>query len=267
MERSFHLKKKLLFLDIDGTILKEDHTYTELTKTAILQANKNDIEVFLSTGRPIHEVDYLAKELHIQSFIGYNGAVSEYQNKRIVHNTIPVRAIQEILYTAQHNNHEVMLFTRDRNYLTSLKNPSVNSFIETLNFRNNTQLIPEVLNDILSITLVNVDEDQLNLYQEITDIHITQVNIEGFYHCYDVTKKNVNKGNAIKKTLEYLNVSKEDTIAFGDGLNDIEMLQAVGESFAMENGNPEIFKHAKYIAKSASESGIYYGLKQLKLID
>jgi Cof subfamily protein (haloacid dehalogenase superfamily) len=261
------MKFKLLFLDIDGTILKEDHTYTELTKRAILQAKKNGIEVFLSTGRPIHEIDFLANELNIRSFIGYNGAVSEYQNQRILVETIPIKTIKEILEIAQHYQHDVILFTRHNNYFTTLNNPSVNSFIETIKLKNNLNLIPDILNDILSITVVNVNENHLYVYEKLSDIHVTQVNIKGFYHCYDITKKNVNKGNAIKKTLEFLNVSKAEAIAFGDGLNDIEMLEEVGESFAMENGNPEIFKHSKYITKTAAESGIYYGLKRLNLID
>jgi len=60
---------KVLFLDIDGTLLTPDDTIEESTKAAISQVQANGMEVFLATGRPLHEIDDLAKELNIHSFI------------------------------------------------------------------------------------------------------------------------------------------------------------------------------------------------------
>ena len=75
---------KVLFLDIDGTILMPDHTYSASTKDAISQVKEQGIEVFIATGRPLHEVRELAQELNVDSFIGYNGAFALYKNEVLV---------------------------------------------------------------------------------------------------------------------------------------------------------------------------------------
>ena len=67
--------------------------------------------------------------------------------------------------------------------------------------------------------------------------------------------------------LDALNISADEAIAFGDGMNDLDMLQFVGHSFAMANGNPKIFEYAKYKTTSVQEDGIYNGLKKLGLLD
>ncbi|HLT57011.1 MAG TPA: HAD hydrolase family protein, partial [Bacillota bacterium] len=74
-------------------------------------------------------------------------------------------------------------------------------------------------------------------------------------------------GEAIKKILEHLNIPKEAAIAFGDGMNDKEMLQAVGEGFAMGNANPDLLPYAKHQTATVDESGIYIGLQQLGIVE
>src|SRR5690625_4568424 len=83
----YHKKEKSMdyksvFLDIDGTILKPDHTFTNSTKNAIHQMRTKGIEVFLATGRPLHELDELANQLDVHSFIGYNGAYATHNDQR-----------------------------------------------------------------------------------------------------------------------------------------------------------------------------------------
>ena len=72
---------KSVFLDIDGTILKPDHTFTDSTKNAIRQMRTKGIEVFLATGRPLHELGELANQLDVHSFIGYNGAYATHNDQ------------------------------------------------------------------------------------------------------------------------------------------------------------------------------------------
>ncbi|KAA9028420.1 HAD family hydrolase [Niallia endozanthoxylica] len=257
---------KVLFLDIDGTIIKPDHTYTESTKEAITQILKSGMEVFIATGRPIHEVKNLAKELHIQSIIGQNGALAVYNNKTIVEEPMNRKQIERFLDIAKENSHELILFTNEKNYVTSMDHPKVQYFLETFQMNNNAIFTEAVIERILGVTVMNVDPEQTALYEFEDKIRLSQVNVEGNKHAYDIIRTNVNKGEAVKKVLQYLQISKEQAIAFGDGMNDKEMLQAVGESFAMENANPNLFQYAKYKTASVTDSGIYHGLKTLGLV-
>lgn len=256
----------ILFLDIDGTILKPDHTYTASTKDAISQLQQQGIEVFLATGRPLHEINDLAKELNVHSLIGYNGAFAIYQDKTIVDEPMDSDTVKQFLEIAKGNGHEMVLYTSEKNYFTSLDKPIVNKFIETFQMKHNELFRNEVSGEILGATIMNVNEDQAALYQLEANIHLSQVNIAGVENSYDVIRKNVNKGTAIKQLRELLDIPKAGTIAFGDGMNDKEMLQSVGEGFAMENAHPDLFAYAKHTTTSVSESGIFNGLKQLGLV-
>ena len=260
------MEYKLLFLDIDGTILMPDHTYSESTKDAILQLKNLGIEVFIATGRPLHEIKELGEELHVDSFIAYNGAYAVYNKQTIVDEPMEGYQVRRFLEISKENNHEMVLYSNGKNYYTSLKQPLVTNFIDTFQLRHNALYTNEVMDSILGITLMNLTTTQTSLYEGDKNIHLSQVNVEGNKHAYDIIRNNVNKGEAVSKVLQRLNIKKEQSIAFGDGMNDKEMLQAVGEGFAMANAHPELFGYAKHRTTSVSDSGIYNGLKKLGLI-
>ncbi|PAV30939.1 hydrolase [Virgibacillus profundi] len=257
---------KILFLDIDGTILKPDHTYTESTKQAISQLQKQDIEVFLCTGRPSHEVKELAEELNVESIIGYNGAYAVYQNETVVDEPMGKSAIGKFLDAAQANGHEMVLYTSENNYFTSLDSPIVKNFIDIFQLKRNKIYTNGVADQILGATAMNLNQEQAALYEHDANIQLSQVNVEGAQDSFDIIRKNVNKGEAINRILQRLNLSAEQAIAFGDGMNDKEMLQVVGEGFAMENGDPALFEYAKHKTSSVTNSGIFNGLKKLGLV-
>ena len=113
---------------------------------------------------------------------------------------------------------------------------------------------------------MNLTPTQTSLYEGDKNIHLSQVNVEGNKHAYDIIRNNVNKGEAVSKVLQRLGIKKEQSIAFGDGMNDKEMLQAVGEGFAMANAHPNLFDYANHRTTSVSDSGIFNGLKTLGLV-
>ncbi|ASN04627.1 HAD family hydrolase [Virgibacillus necropolis] len=256
-----------LFLDIDGTILRPDHTVMDSTKDAIEQVKKQGVEVFLSTGRPLHEIYDLAEELTIDSFIGYNGAFATYQNETVVDEPMDTSTIEHFLETVDQHNHEIVVYTSKKNYYSTPNSPATKAFINAFLLKENDQITPDIKNDILSMTLININDDDLALYSIDENLYLSPVNVGGINNCYDVIRKNVNKGEAIKTVLKKLNRKKEDAIAFGDGMNDKEMLETVGEGFAMGNAHPDLFAYAKNRTTTVSDSGIFNGLKQLGLVE
>ena len=257
---------KALFLDIDGTILKPDHTYTESTKDAIIQVKDQGVEVFLATGRPIHEINELAAELTIDSFIGYNGAYALYQKETIVDEPIDAAEIDKFVEIAKENNHEFVMYTNGGNYFSNLDSPIVKLFTEAFQMEHNETYTRAVNHQILGVTVMNVKRSQSSLYEFDPAFHLSQVNVKGVENSYDIIRDTVNKGEAITKLLHRINVAKEEAIAFGDGMNDKEMLRAVGEGFAMANAHPDLFQYAKHRTTSVTDSGIFNGLKELGLV-
>src|SRR5690625_1499273 len=234
---------KSVFLDIDGTILKPDHTFTNSTKDAIRQMRSKGIEVFLATGRPLHELEELANQLDVHSFIGYNGAYATHNDKSFFNEPIHKDIVGQYIEISKKHGHEIVFYTSEKNYFTSLEGPIINQFIDTFELQRNELYTDKISANVLGITVMNLEPDEAVFYELEENIHLAQVNLEGLEHCFDVIRKNVNKGVAVQQALNLLNISKENAIAFGDGMNDKEMFQSVGESFAMGNAHEALFQY------------------------
>jgi Cof subfamily protein (haloacid dehalogenase superfamily) len=258
---------QILFLDIDGTILRPDDTIEDSTKIAIAQVQERGMEVFLATGRPLHEVMDLAKELNVTSFIGYNGAYGIYKGKDLFKEAMNPKTVKDFIKIANNNQHELVLYTKDKNVFTNVNIPVVKEFIKKFHLHKNETYSPTMDYAVLGMTLIHLMEKDPELYKNNEGIHLSQVNIEGMLHCYDVIRDNVNKGIGIQFVLKHLGIDKKNAIAFGDGMNDKEMLMNVGEGFAMGNGHPDLFQYAKHKTTEVTNSGIYNGLKMLGIIE
>ena len=85
-------------------------------------------------------------------------------------------------------------------------------------------------------------------------------------YAYDIVPQEGGKAAAIQVLQKSLGFQKEEMMAFGDGHNDIEMLDVVGYPIVMGNGSEEVKKHARYICQSVDEDGILDGLKHFQLL-
>lgn len=260
-------KYHALFLDIDGTILKSDHTIEHSTKEAIEQAKKQGMEVFLATGRPLHEIHDIADELEINSLIGYNGAYAVYKNQVIVNEPLRPEIVDHYVKIAGNQPHEIIFYTNELNLLTSFDKPLVRKFIDYFDLSDYQLYNSEFRDQILGITFMNMSPADIGKYELDTEkIYFSQVNVKGLESCFDAIRESINKGYAVKKILDRLHIPPEEAIAFGDGMNDKEMLQLVGHGFAMGNASDELLAYAKHRTSSVDNSGIYNGLKQLGII-
>lgn len=258
---------KILFLDIDGTVMRPDHTIEESTKTAISTLQQKGIETVLATGRPIHEISEIAQQLHIDSFIGYNGAYAIYKGKDIFKKPMGRESVRYFLETAEEHEHELVLYSSSKNHFTNMHKPSVEAFKKQFHLNQNEPYTETVSDDILGMTIIAAADSDSKLYAGEKDIHLSQVNVDGFRHCFDVIRENVHKGTGVNAMLEELDIPHEASIAFGDGMNDKEMIAAAGEGFAMGNSMPELFSYAKHRTTDVMDSGVYNGLKSLGLLD
>ncbi|WP_227935240.1 HAD family hydrolase [Alkalihalobacillus deserti] len=261
-------KHKILFLDIDGTILTPEDEIERSTKEAIKQVQQKGLEVFLATGRPLHELSEIGEELQIESFIGYNGAYAIHKGKEVCMEPMEARKVEFFLKVMKDKGHEAVLYTNEKNLLTTKKAPVMRKFIKQFHLKHNDLYHSAYSHDILGISLMNLDVNDVALYEETGVIHLSPINVEGFKdHAYDVIRDKVNKGFAVQQVLDFLGYHKEAAIAFGDGMNDKEMLSSVGAGFAMGNAQPQLFPYAKHKTTDVTNSGIFNGLKRLGLVE
>ncbi|MDR4888071.1 HAD family hydrolase [Fredinandcohnia sp. QZ13] len=258
---------KIVFLDIDGTILRPDDTIEQSTKNAVAQLKNKGIEVFLATGRPLHEITDIGDELSISSYIAYNGAFAVHNEETLFNEPLPPSLVDNLLKTSKENNFDIVLYSKNKNIFTSMESEIVKEFIRTFHLKKNALYDDVDKEDILGSTIITTQEHAEVKFKHIPEIHLSSVNVEGMKNCRDVIREKVNKGVAVKAVLNALQLSTEHAAAFGDGMNDKEMLSAVGSGFAMGNANPNLFSYAKYKTTDVENSGVFNGLKSIGLVE
>ncbi|CAM4239671.1 HAD family hydrolase [Bacillus manliponensis] len=256
---------KVVFFDVDGTLLNEtDRKMLPSTKEAIEKLIQAGIKVVIATGRPYSLCEEF-KDLGVDTFISANGALIKSNNTIIHKSVISKETVRDVSAFAEQTSHSISYFTElftmngvasnDERVLTALK--------ETLDLKQYPEKVKSLLEEVYCICLY-ADESEAEKF------------IEGFphlmferFHGYVINvleDAKVSKRTAIEKVLAYFGICKSEAVAFGDGFNDIEMLEHVGLGIAMENGNEKLKQQADFVTKKASEDGIAYALKEFQLI-
>lgn len=261
-KQGWEMSKKIVFLDIDGTILDHEKKIPESTKLAVKKLRENGVQVAIATGRsPLH-AKIVIDELEIDCFVSFNGAYAVYDGK-VVHETpFKKEHIEEIIEFANENGHSLCFLGAEGEGFTAIN-------------EHTRKALKSVLMEISG-----VDEDyykENNIYQVIAfhdgaDVehyreNVTSVDFVPWHeNAFDILPKNKSKASGIQAMIKNLGFNIEDVYAFGDGLNDIEMLKTVGTGIAMGNAEDAVKIHADFVTKDVAEGGIYHGLKHFNLI-
>lgn len=255
--------KKAVFFDIDGTLLDSDKRLPEKTKKAIKLLQESGVFVAIATGRGPFMFEELREELGISSFVCFNGQYVVLDGKKVYSQPFPEGELKKLID-----------FSKEK------KHPSV--FLDEYTMKANVEYHPYIEESLASLKCPHPDKDEnyfmnSRIYQSLLfcedgeeEDYVKLFDQFRFIRWHefsvDVLPGGGSKAAGIKKVADLIGIPMENIYAFGDGLNDIEMLQAVGVGVAMGNAHPEVKKHAEYITKDVSEDGIWEGLKDLGLI-
>lgn len=255
--------KKYLFFDIDGTLYDSNKQLPAKAKEAIFEARSNGHEVFIATGRAPFMIKEILKELEIDSYICFNGQFVVYKNEVIYQNEIDKDQLQLVSEFAEQNNHP-LVYMNDEKMVASIENhPHVEESIRTLKLQHPKFEKDFYLNNqiIQSLVFCSIEEESSyhEAFPQLKFVRWHRVSV-------DILPKGASKGKAINLLCEKYDIDLKDTIAFGDGLNDIEMLEAVGFGVSMGNGHEEALKRAKHVTTHVDEDGLVNALRYLNLI-
>lgn len=254
---------KIAFFDIDGTLVNEEKQIPQDTIEAIAELKKSGIEAVIATGRAPYFFQSIAKELGIDSYVSLNGGYVVYQGKPIYKHPIPREQVAQLVQLAEVNNH-TLVFEGDTTF--SSNNPDDTFMLEAVKSLRVELPIhdPEFWRkeDIYQIFLHNLADQEHPYENAVPGLRY----IRWHPSAMDVLPSDSSKAEGIHAMLKLLNISPEEAIAFGDGLNDKEMLEAVGLGIAMGNSHEELKPYANYITSHVDEGGIVNGLKYAQLI-
>lgn len=255
--------KEIIFLDIDGTILNEEKKIPIKTIAAIKQLKEKGHFVAIATGRAPFMFGEIRKELDIDSYVSFNGQYVVFENKLLYKNPLIKDELHRLHQFSDDLGHPIVFMSKETMKSNVPHHHYIEESMKSLQFSH-----PEHEDDFYK----NNDILQSLLFMEEHEEHLYEGRFHDFdfirWHPFsvDVIPKGGSKAEGIKKMVEALGFEMKNVYAFGDGLNDIEMIQEVGTGVAMGNASEEVKKHADFITKSVDEDGIWYGLKELGLI-
>lgn len=269
---------KLAAIDLDGTLLSDGKSLCEGAAEIIEEANRRGIHILPITGRPFAGIPECVKKLNaVEYYITSNGAqiIDAKSERSIYSNAIPNEKairIMEILrsfpclfepfcdsvgYTEQH----IFDF-----YMSRFKGTPLEEYFLA------SRKICGGYDEIFSDKSKCADEFFVTCSDENTRKRLmTEVEkLGGIQFCthrdkfLEISETGADKGNALKYFCRHIKIDISETIAFGDGANDIPLLEAAGIGVAMENAEPRLKEYADMIAKSNNENGVCEVLKALK---
>jgi Cof subfamily protein (haloacid dehalogenase superfamily) len=260
------MRYKIVFLDIDGTIVPHGKTISEPTKHAIQKLRERKIHVVLATGRAPYFSEKVIRESRAESMVFFNGAFVYHEGKEIYQNPIEKRVLEKLHHLTNHHKHPLTYLGNTVFKATDLRHP----FVVEAFLRDpwKPQLAPPAFwmdEDIFQVFL-HCDTNEEAFYQsKVPELDFRRWSSIGARTC-DVNLSSSTKAVGITKLLEKLGIAPDEAVAFGDGLNDIEMLSLVGMGVAMGSARDEVKQAANMVTLSAEEDGVKWGLEKLHLI-
>lgn len=257
------MKPKIVFFDIDGTLLNHDKQLPETTIKAVYQLQDKGIITAIATGRAPFMHHTIRNQLRIQSAISYNGQYVVYEGKEIFKNPIPLSALNDLHELGQTHLNPMTFMGSEGMGATHEEHPFIQRSFSSLK-----QPFPIYApdyykeNEIYQALLFF----EKGLRPTYLDSHHLFDTIVWHEHAADVLPKGGSKAEGIKSVLNVLEIDPSEVVAFGDGLNDIDMLKYVGQGIAMGNAVQEAKEAARDVTADVSEDGIFLGLKKLGLI-
>lgn len=257
------MKYKIVFFDVDGTLKDyNDKRISDSTKKAITKLKRQGVQLVAATGRPLSMCDEI-RDLGIDCFITSNGGYVKHQGNILHKVPLDSTILQEVIEFAQEENHALSFYTEGLN-MTSVKDPRILSALkETLSLEDYPSINPLIHQEEVFLLCLFADEEMVKKYtHRFPDLTFKR------WHPYivNVLQQEVSKSAAIKSVLSHFGFDSSEAVAFGDGDNDIDMLELAGLGIAMGNGSERLKNSADFITRKASEGGIEYALRKFQII-
>lgn len=264
------MSKYAIYFDIDGTIVPEDKgDIPASTIEAIRLARENGHYTFINTGRTFPAIDGFIKELNFDGFVCGCGTNIYLQGKEILTQELGNARSKEIVKDLMACGIDGIL--EGKNYIYYRKeclHPIVDSIKHSRDTFGNQEAFQREWDD------ENIGFDKMALFiPEGADITAFRDKyqkeftfIERADDFFELVPAGYSKASGMEFLSKYLGISKEHTIAIGDSMNDISMLEYAGISVAMGNSHPYLFDKVSYVTADIYDDGIYQALKHYHII-
>lgn len=275
---------KVLFIDVDGTLVDYENNLPESAVKAIREARSNGHRVYICTGRSKAEVYDEIWNIGLDGMIGGNGSYVEDHQKVVMHQMISPEECRHIVDWLHEKNLEFYLESNEGLFGSEHFEEAAKDTIQEYCKRKGKEhvsgitvkdVFPEMIfggnlyrSDVNKVSYVLKSyQDYLDSAEEFPKLLPGTWGGKGETALFgDLGVKNIDKAYAIEVLLDYLGASRRETIAFGDAKVDIPMLLFCETGVAMNSGGEEIKEMADYITDDVDKDGLWKAFVHLGLI-
>ena len=271
-----HQSIKLVAMDIDGTLLGKTKTISTYTQNILTEAGKAGIHLVIASGRALQAIPEMLLNIEGMAYVITSNGSSIFRlsdKKRVYGKDLETHQIDRLLELYEQGGCPMEVFIKGKAYASEeyYEHPEAYGASETGReyvrttrkpVKNLSEFVKENTDCIEGINYIvknpKEKERMRQLLESIEDIYVTS----SVPRYIEVSHGDVCKRNAIRWLADFLNVSTEEIAAFGDGENDIEMIEYAGYGVAMENGVDALKAIADRVAPSVDEDGVAHVLKE-----
>lgn len=252
---------KIAISDLDGTLLGPDHQVSNETKAVIQQWKQSGKKFVIATGRHYIEAKKIQETLGEPiPLITSNGArVHDQHGQIVLQQNLPHDIATAICEMDFDPTVQVNLFTDQQWYANFSLQALMGMSIDHDFMCQEVDLKTLDKSNTIKIFFWGERDKLTDIYNKLNGIFSDRVNLTfSLDKCLEVMEAKTNKGVAVDSVLQSMGLTAEQGIAFGDGMNDVEMLQRIGTPILMANSQPDLLNslpHAE-VTKSSKEHGV-----------
>ena len=254
---------KIIFFDIDGTLVDMQKKQISVkTLEALKQLKRKGIKICIATGRSPVTLPHF-DGIEFDAYLTFNGSYCYDRSGTIFSNPICRGDVQKIIHNAKKLGRPVSIATKDR----LAANGTDHDLEEYYSFAHQTLTVAADFEEVRYEKIYQVmlgcrESDYAAILEGVNGAKIAA----WWDRAVDIIPANGGKGIGIQQILDYYRLDKTEAMAFGDGNNDIEMLEAVGIGVAMENASPKLKAIADDVCNHVAKDGIYHYLINHEII-
>lgn len=275
MNKSTALPYSIIALDLDGTLTNSEKNITPRTFDALMKAQREGVRLVLASGRPTFGIAALANQLQLADYGGYvlsynGGRIIDWCEKTVIFSQVVDQKLVPILYDFAEKAQlpivtylpEAILASKNEGeYLAEEARINGMPVVVAQNFVEEAMQIAGG-----STKFLIPGEPELLIQLELEMKAALSEQMEVFRSApffLELPPKGIDKAQSLQRLLTHLGLERESLMAFGDGFNDLSMIQFAGQGVAMANAVEEVKSIADFVTTSNEEDGIAHALEQL----
>ncbi|WP_156289329.1 Cof-type HAD-IIB family hydrolase [Oceanobacillus salinisoli] len=255
---------KMVVLDLDDTLLRDDGSISERTKQDLMEAQEMGVKVVLASGRPTFGMLPIAEQLSLAEYgsyiLSFNGGkiINCGTNEEMFSSTLSLENIRQLYEISRREGVHIHTYVGDE-IITDQANPytDMESTLTGLPIHLVEDYIETVQVPVVKVLMVDEPEKiktvEAKLLPELGEKYSILTSKPYFL---EFTEKGITKGESLNQLIQRLGMKREEVIAIGDSYNDVTMIEFAGLGVAMENAPDDIKEKADYVTDTNMNDGV-----------